>query len=899
MHAPPALTTRDGDGELPVDALRLFHDLPFIGMAITSPSTRRWLHVNQTLCDLFGYSREELVSRTWAELTHPEDLDADTRLFEETLHGARDGYVMDKRFVRRDGTVVHATIDVKAIRAPDGTITYFVATVADRSGRHEALEQARASSSLLQNLVRQVPGAVYQFQLFPDERARFPFASDGIADVYEVSPAEVQQDATVIFGRLHPLDLPGVWSSILESARDLTRWQYTYRVVLPTRGERWLRGDARPERLADGSTLWHGYITDVTSEEAARQALRESEQRYRIQFEHAPEAIVLYDPAANRFMDANPLAEGLLGLRRAELLACSIADVSAPLQADGRPVHEVGPAYMARAVAGEPQVFEWTHRHADGTDIACEVHLVPLPFEGRTLVRGTIIDIRERKRLLETLLRLDAAIASSISAIAVADLGGNLTYVNQAFLRIWGYDEPAQVLGRPAVSFWSSPEEAQAVVHALLTTGRWTGELIATRTDKAERTLLVQASIFNDAKGQPAGLLASFVDVTEERRLQAQLLQSQKLESVGRLAGGVAHDFNNLLTVIRGYLELSLQSLGENHPLVDYLTEVDRAADSAAGLTQQLLAFSRKQIIAPQVLDLNDVVQRVHAMLQRLLGEHITLEVHPEAGLWHVRFDPGQAEQILVNLAVNARDAMPDGGRLTIETSNVRLDGEYTASHPEVPPGEYVLLAVSDTGEGMSSDTREHAFEPFFTTKQPGHGTGLGLAMIHGAVSQNGGRVEVYSELGHGTSFKIYLPRTSGAPTMAEVTALRTTPRGEERILVVEDDERVRLLTVRLLSRLGYRAIAVSSGEEALAWLDAHPEPIDLLLTDVIMPGMNGKVLADRVREARAGTRVLFTSGYTANVIVHHGVLKPGVEFLAKPFSGSSLAQKVREVLDG
>jgi CheY-like chemotaxis protein len=210
-----------------------------------------------------------------------------------------------------------------------------------------------------------------------------------------------------------------------------------------------------------------------------------------------------------------------------------------------------------------------------------------------------------------------------------------------------------------------------------------------------------------------------------------------------------------------------------------------------------------------------------------------------------------------------------------------------------------VLLAVSDTGEGMSSDTREHAFEPFFTTKQPGHGTGLGLAMIHGAVSQNGGRVEVYSELGHGTSFKIYLPRTSGTPTPAEVAALRTTPRGEERILVVEDDERVRLLTVRLLSRLGYRAIAVGSGEEALAWLDAHPEPIDLLLTDVIMPGMNGKVLADRVREARTGTRVLFTSGYTANVIVHHGVLKPGVEFLAKPFSGSSLAQKVREVLDG
>jgi CheY-like chemotaxis protein len=361
----------------------------------------------------------------------------------------------------------------------------------------------------------------------------------------------------------------------------------------------------------------------------------------------------------------------------------------------------------------------------------------------------------------------------------------------------------------------------------------------------------------------------------------------------------VAHDFNNLLTVIRGYLELSLQSLREDNPLVDYLTEVDRAADSAAGLTQQLLAFSRKQIIAPQVLDLNDVVQRVDAMLQRLLGEHIALEVHPGADLWRVRFDPGQAEQILVNLAVNARDAMPDGGRLTIETSNVRLDSAYAETHPDAHPGEYVLLAVSDTGEGMSSETRAHAFEPFFTTKQPGHGTGLGLAMIHGAVSQNGGRVEVYSELGHGTSFKIYLPRTVGTIASTDEPALRTSPAGRETILVAEDDERVRMLTVRLLSRLGYRAIAVGSGDEALAWLDTHAEPIDLLLTDVIMPGMNGKTLAERVRAVRPGTRVLFTSGYTANVIVHHGVLKPGVEFLAKPFSGSSLAQKVREVLDG
>jgi len=394
-------------------------------------------------------------------------------------------------------------------------------------------------------------------------------------------------------------------------------------------------------------------------------------------------------------------------------------------------------------------------------------------------------------------------------------------------------------------------------------------------------------------------MLASFADVTEEKRLQAQLLQAQKMESVGRLAGGIAHDFNNLLTVMKGYLELSISSLKLDSAVRQDLLEIDHAADSAAALTQQLLAFSRKQVISPVALNLNDVVRRVHGMLQRILGEDIALHIATDEALLPVRFDPGQAEQILVNLAANARDAMPEGGRLTLETSNVIIDGSYVSNHPNSSGGAYVLLAVSDTGVGMSANTREHAFEPFFTTKDVGRGTGLGLAMIHGAVLQNGGRVEVYSEPDHGTSFKIYLPVVPEVHAPMDAPIAVSPPRGTESIVLVEDDTSVRTLAVRLLTRLGYRVTDFASGVDALRWLGETDQSVHLLLTDVIMPEMNGKQLADDVVELRPAIRLLFMSGYTANVIVHHGGLKPGVDFLPKPFSIASLANGVRAVLDG
>jgi signal transduction histidine kinase/ActR/RegA family two-component response regulator len=378
-----------------------------------------------------------------------------------------------------------------------------------------------------------------------------------------------------------------------------------------------------------------------------------------------------------------------------------------------------------------------------------------------------------------------------------------------------------------------------------------------------------------------------------------QLRQAQKMEAVGRLAGGIAHDFNNLLTVITGYSDLMLRKMDRNDVLRGKVEEVKKAGDRAAGLTRQLLAFSRKQILQPKIVDLNDIVVDTFKMLQRLIGEDIELLMVPQSKIGKVKADPGQLEQILLNLAVNARDAMPIGGKLTIKTSNVHLDHGYTMQHVAVQPGDYVLLSVSDTGCGMDAETRERIFEPFFTTKEIGKGTGLGLSTVYGIVKQSGGHVWVYSEVGHGTTFKIYLPREVAADEVMDAIAERDgNVNGTETVLLVEDEGAVRNMTRQILEELGYQVIEAENGPEAIRLNAAHNSEIDLLLTDVVMPRMSGRELADHLTAERPDLRVLYTSGYTEDAIIHHGVLDDGMAFLEKPFTPELVALKVREVLD-
>jgi nitrogen-specific signal transduction histidine kinase/ActR/RegA family two-component response regulator len=397
-----------------------------------------------------------------------------------------------------------------------------------------------------------------------------------------------------------------------------------------------------------------------------------------------------------------------------------------------------------------------------------------------------------------------------------------------------------------------------------------------------------------------AGAVLVFRDITEHKRVEERLRASQKMEAVGRLAGGVAHDFNNLLMVMRGYGELMLNQLDANDPLRRNAEEIQKAAERATALTQQLLAFSRKQVLQPKVLDLNTVVTEVEKMLRRLIGEDIELATTLDPALGPVKADPGQIEQIILNLAVNARDAMPQGGRLTLKTANVTLDQAYVRQHMGATLGPYVLLAVSDTGVGMDAETQSHIFEPFFTTKGAGKGTGLGLSTVYGIVKQSGGTIWVESAPGRGTTFEIYLPLVEEAAASGELhPALPApTPGGSETILVVEDEMSVRKLAAEFLGSNGYRVLEAQDGGEALQVCEEHRAPIHLLMTDVVMPGMSGRELAVRLVGARPEMKVIYVSGYTDDAIVQHGVREEGTVFLQKPFSLETLAHTVREVLD-
>jgi PAS domain S-box-containing protein len=402
-----------------------------------------------------------------------------------------------------------------------------------------------------------------------------------------------------------------------------------------------------------------------------------------------------------------------------------------------------------------------------------------------------------------------------------------------------------------------------------------------------------------DESGRVFGVASLVQDVTERVALEERLRQSQKMEAVGRLAGGVAHDFNNLLTVILGYSQILAEGVPAGSRLADSTAQIKSAADRAAGITRQLLAFSRKQVLSPRVINLNDIMLNLDSLLRRLIGEDIEVLTVPANDLGSVKADPGQIEQVIMNLALNARDAMPRGGKLTLETSNAQLNESYARDHQPMEPGRYVLLAVSDTGHGMTVETQARIFEPFYTTKEVGKGTGLGLSMVYGIVKQSGGYIWVYSEPDRGTTFKIYLPRVD-QPVEAAGAELRSksVQRGTETILLVEDDSQLRQLSSSVLAHCGYKMLVAASPEEGLALCQENHRQIHLLITDVVMPRMNGRQLAEQVLQLSPNVRVLYISGYTSNAIVHYGVLDPGLWFLPKPFTLSALMAKVREVLD-
>ncbi len=482
------------------------------------------------------------------------------------------------------------------------------------------------------------------------------------------------------------------------------------------------------------------------------------------------------------------------------------------------------------------------------------------------------------------------------------DAQRRLIYCNPGVERLVGY-RPEELIGKRGSEF-VHPDDAKshsgAVERAIVERSGWRDMVLRWRhKDGSYRSLESNAMTIFGEDDKFQGLRGSSRDITERLQIEAQLRQAQKIEAIGTLAGGVAHDFNNILTTILGYTELLRQSLGPEHPQQEDVDQIEKAAERASALTRQLLAFSRKQVLAPVVLELNAVVTDLEKMLRRLLGEDIDLATVLDRELGHIRADPGQIQQIIVNLCVNARDAMPHGGKLTVETRNKKLDDSYIRRHAYATFGPHVLLAVSDTGTGMSEEIRSHMFEPFFTTKGPGKGTGLGLSTVYGIVKQSGGHIEVYSEPGRGTTFQIYFPVVSGDPTALPQATEEGPVRGSETILLVEDEAQVRDLTRRVLEAHGYRVIEASDAEDALALARTHLERLHLLVTDAVMPGKSGPELARLLSSLRPDMKVLFVSGYTNDAIVRQGLLQPNEAFLQKPFRAEALARKVRAVLDG
>ena len=629
-------------------------------------------------------------------------------------------------------------------------------------------------------------------------------------------------------------------------------------------------------------------------------ALRESEARYRLVTEHIHDAVFLVD-LESRFTFGNGRLEGLTGYRLEELVGQPISLVLTPEGA------RAAAARLETLRAGHdvPLFYETELVRKDGTTLLVEVNSTSVVENGVTIARlGAARDITTRKQadaaLRESEERFRATFEQSAAGMAHTTLEGRYVRVNQRLCDIVGYTRE-ELLARRFQDI-THPDDLDvdlAAVRQLLANEIQTAsrEKRYLHKDGSAIWIDLTVSILREPSGEPKFIITVVQDITGRKQLEQELLHAQRLEGVGQLAGGIAHDFNNLLTVIGGRGHLALGKLKPGDPLRRDFELIQKTADRAATLTRQLLAFSRKQLLQPRVVDPNDLIQNASSLLKRLIGEDIELVCVPAADLGRVHVDPGQLEQVIVNLVVNARDAMPRGGRVTIETANVVLDAGYAAQHVGVAPGPYVQLAVSDTGFGMDRATQARIFEPFFTTKGPGKGTGLGLATVYGIVKQSGGHIRVYSEPGAGTVFRIYLPRTDAVvDTQASVDA--TLPQGQETVLLVEDEAEVRHFAREVLERAGYTVLEATSVDDAILISERHLGLINVLLTDVVMPGMSGRALGEIIATSRPEAKVLYMSGYTDDAMIRHGVLQAGIQFLEKPFTPQALAVKLREVLD-
>lgn len=899
----------------------------------------RFLTVNQALASMCGYETpQELISGVHSIGTK---LFVDrARLAElmQLLEGAEAVLGFEAEMYRRDGSTMWVSENIRAVRDEQGLLLYLEGTMEDISERrraerrrqlHEATARVFAEAATVAEarpkvlkavceLLEWEMGAVWDvdsesnvlrcievwhrpeidIEEFEAATARMTLEpGTGLAGSVwrNGEPAWIQlsgesQPATVRIAAKNGMNA-GFGVAIKVSGKVFYVLEFFCPKASPP--------DPELMRLLGAIGVQLGNLIE---RKRAEEALRESEARKAAILESALDCIITFDHKGV-ITEFNPAAERTFGFARPEALGRRMEELIVPESLHARTRQAGG-----GSAEGVPRGMVLGRRvelmalRSDRSEFPIEMAISRVVVNGHPMFTAYVRDVTEQKRAERVRLELASVVEYSNDAVVGLTLDGVILSWNSGAERIYGYTA-GEVIGRPVYKL-VPPERVDELPRTLAAVRRGESvanfETIRLRKDGRKIAVSLTESPIRDERGAVSGISSIARDITENKRLEEQLLQAQKMEAVGRLAGGVAHDFNNILTAILGYSDLMLRQVDPTHKSYKNLSEIRHAAEFAASLTHQLLAFSRRQTLELKVIDVNDVVNNIKKMLRRLIGENINILSVPDPRIGWIKADPGQLEQVILNLAVNARDAMPKGGVLTIETANVRYEPDDVFHQTEIPPGLYTRLTVSDTGCGMTDEVRTHIFEPFFTTKDKGQGTGLGLATCYGIIKQSGGYITVESVPGQGATFHIYFPQVAEENEVAASSgdAAKALPHGTETILLVEDEVGVRKLAGQILRKLGYKVLDAEDGEQAKRVFESGQQKIDLLLADVVLPRSSGKELADWAQRLDCRTKILFTSGYVEeNVFRHHG-LEPGMPFLQKPFTPMDLARKVREILD-
>jgi PAS domain S-box-containing protein len=879
------------------------YDLAPVGVVL-SDAAGRILSFNRHAHEQLGYGHDEFAALTMAQID-ALDVPGD---FEARVAAIQDGATsieFETRHRGRSGEEREMLVRSRLVQ--DGGELRVLSVWADLTQERRSMRALEESERWLRESERISRVGHYVLEIDSDRWT----SSEVLDEIFGID-GSYRRDTAGWLALIHPGDREGMAAHLSHVMITGSRFDREYRVLTPGGDERWVHGlgDLLFD-LEDRPTRMFGTIQDVTRRHQAEQALRESEarlsrseERYRLLADHATDVIWTYDLRARGYTYVSPAIFRLRGVTVEEALAERLEDALTPeslarfrevLGRIGTPQEEDPHTgiYAQPCRDGSVRHVEMT------TTFIRDDRFVPVEVVG--VSRDATARIAAEEALRRSERRFRTLIERSTDVIVLVDRARRVSFWSPSAAEALGFSAD-EALGKDLGDLTHPDDRARAV--------EFLDGLLARPGETARITLRLQHrdgswraldSLCRNLLGDPAveAIVVNTRDVTDQLRLEEQFHQAQKLESVGRLAGGVAHDFNNLLTVILSCSEALKQDLPDADPVaLEDLEEIHAAGLRARDLTRQLLAFARKQVIAPVELDVSAVVKGSEKLLRRVLGEDIELTVEAAPGLWPVHADPGQVEQVLVNLAVNARDAMPRGGKLAIETRNVEVSADEAAAGGGARPGSWVGVRVRDTGAGMTPEVKAHLFEPFFTTKEQGRGSGLGLATVHGITAQAGGVIRVESEPGRGTTFEILFPRSTAAPAAQAAERPGHPPRGHDTVLVIEDDAQVRSVTVRALRDAGYRVLVAADGGEALEVAARQDGPLDLVVTDVVMPGLSGRAVVEELQRRQPALRALYVSGYTQDTIAQRGVLEAGVQFLPKPFTASSLLSRVREVLD-